>query len=117
MTPKLTDEQIMKALECCSKSDCENCNRQWSYVAQWDCMRHIMRLSLDLINRINCFADIGKMYSEIRAEAKTEAYKEFAEILKKHGRKMCSSDFSGEFWDYAVLVEDIDNLLKEMKGE
>ena len=50
-------------------------------------------------------------------QVKTEAYKEFAERLKKHTRKMQSSDFSGEFWDKAVLVEDIDNLLKEMTGE
>ena len=30
---------------------------------------------------------------------------------------MQSSDFSGEFWDRAVLVEDGDNLVKEMVGE
>lgn len=59
------------------------------------------------------FTDIGKMYSEIKAEA----YKEFAERLKKHTRKMQSSDFSGEFWDKAVLVADIDNLLKKLVGE
>lgn len=47
---------------------------------------------------------------------KSEAIKEFANKLKKHSRKMQSSDFSGDFWDVAVLVEDIDNLVKEMVG-
>lgn len=51
MSCKYTDEEIKKILECCSKSDCENCTRDWSYAAQWDCMRHIERLALDLINR------------------------------------------------------------------
>lgn len=48
--------------------------------------------------------------------AKSESVKEFANKLKKHSRKMQSSDFSGDFWDEAVLVEDIDNLVKEMIG-
>ena len=50
-------------------------------------------------------------------KARVEAVKEFAERVKTHSRKMQSSDFSGEFWDKAVLVEEIDNLVKEMVGE
>ena len=50
-------------------------------------------------------------------QIKAEAYKEFAERLKQHKRKMKGFDLTEEFWDYAVLVEDIDNLLKEMVGE
>ncbi len=49
--------------------------------------------------------------------AKAEAVKEFAKSLKSHTRKMQSSDFNGEFWDKAVLVSDIDNLVKEMVGD
>lgn len=49
--------------------------------------------------------------------AKSEAIKEFAERLKEHSRKMQSSDFSGDFWDAAVLVEDINNIAKEMVGD
>lgn len=50
------------------------------------------------------------------ATAEQEAYKAFAERLKQHKRKMKGYDLSDSFWDYAVLVEDIDNLLKEMDG-
>jgi predicted RNA-binding protein with EMAP domain len=55
-------------------------------------------------------------YDKAIKTAKAEAVKEFAERLKTQSRKMQSSDFSGEFWDRAVLVEDIDNLVKEMAG-
>lgn len=48
---------------------------------------------------------------------RAEAIKEFAERLKEHSRKMQSSDFSGEFWDRAMIVTDIDNLVKEMAGD
>lgn len=41
--------------------------------------------------------------------AKAEACKEFAEKLKNHKRK--------RLWNSTVLVEDIDNVLKEMAGE
>ena len=51
--------------------------------------------------------------SEEIALAKSEAYKEFAEKLKQHKRKMGGYDLNDAFWDYAVLVEDIDNLLKK----
>lgn len=46
---------------------------------------------------------------------KSDAYKEFATKLKLHRRKMSSSDFGGEFWDYAVLEEDIYATLKELE--
>ena len=36
----------------------------------------------------------------------------FADI-EKHRRKVQSSDWSGEFWDYAVLLNDIEKLEKK----
>lgn len=50
---------------------------------------------------------------KIKNQIESKAIKEFWDKLKKHSRKMQSSDFSGEFWDRAVLVEDGDNLVKE----
>lgn len=79
----------------------------------------------DLINKQQ--AEIEKLertisYLESVCESipdkiRVEAIKEFWGKLKKHSRKMQSSDFSGEFWDRAVLVEDGDNILKEMVVE
>lgn len=43
-----------------------------------------------------------------------EAYKRFAEKLKQHKRKVGGYDLTEAFWDYAVLVEDIDSILKGM---
>ena len=50
-------------------------------------------------------------------QIKSEAYREFAEKLKQHKRKMKGFDLNDEFWDYAILVETVDNLLKEMIDE
>ena len=55
--------------------------------------------------------------SSNKSKIKKQAYKEFAEKLKQHKRKMKGFDLNDEFWDYAVLVETINNLLKEMVGE
>ena len=51
---KFTDEEIIKALECCSSAECEKCK----YVPQGDCYQgslacndDLMRSALDLINR------------------------------------------------------------------
>ena len=48
------------------------------------------------------------------SQAKSEAYKEFAAQLKQHARKMRGYDLCEAFWDYAVLVEDVDSILKEI---
>jgi hypothetical protein len=79
--------------------------------------------ALDLINRlqaeneskqatIDSFTDIGKLYSEIKAEA----YKEFADRLKNE-MKIC---LYGNYISQPLkrmVVEDIDNLLKELVGD
>jgi predicted RNase H-like nuclease len=141
----MTDEQIIKALECCGNivdSTCKGCVYHKTYNAS--CVVLLMRDALDLFNRQK--AELSKKdteidilirkkealrdeISELKAEierlefdnvhwndweVKCRAIKEFWSKLKTHTRKMKSSDFSGEFWDKAILVEDGDNLVKEM---
>lgn len=50
-------------------------------------------------------------------EIKIQAYRDFANRLRMHKRKMKGFDFNTEFWNYAVLAEDIENTLIEMVGE
>lgn len=50
-------------------------------------------------------------------EIKIQAYRDFADRLRTHKRAMKGLDFNAEFWDYAVLAEDIDNTLIEMVSE
>ena len=47
------------------------------------------------------------------AEARSKYVREIFEEIEKHGRKMQSSDFSGEFWDIAILMSDIAELKKK----
>ena len=60
----------------------------------------------------NQFADIGKLYSEI----KTEAIKEFAERLKEKAHTV-DDDYSPNGEITYVEVDDINNLVKEMEGD
>lgn len=55
-------------------------------------------------------AKISRLAPAIK-EIKAEACKEFAERLKQHKRKIKGFDLNEEFWDYAVLAEDIENTL------
>lgn len=50
-------------------------------------------------------------------EIKIQAYRDFANRLRTHKRKMKGFDLSDEFWDYAVLAEDVENTLIEMVSE
>ena len=96
----MTEAEIMKALE--DQKGLYLANGVFAYDA------------LALINRKNAeieqFADIGKMYSEIKAEAKAEAIKEFAERVKEES---ILTDKFGE----VILSADIDQIAKEMGVE
>ena len=131
----MTDNEIIKALECCNGWDgrCLNCplNREGT-----NCKEKLNSYALDLINRHK--ADIERLEKEtkdkerayndefcLRKEwqskcrellkeeqiTKSEAIKEFAERLKEKA--------SRGFWDELAYadVDDIDNLVKEMKEE
>lgn len=136
---KLTDKEIVKALECCvgDPYTCGQCSYQeikhYDYdndmfeimpngiqYNQWSCDRWLLIDLLDLINRLqeeneNYSKNNQQMTSDILAlykalkTAKTSAYKEFAERLKA---------VSHPYADTQMVFEvQIDNLLKEMVGE
>ena len=118
----MTDTEIKKALECCSMSSypaCRDCPYHDDYVNR-DCINKRNADIKDLINRLQAenerlkevndsFTDIGKLYSEIKAEA----YKEFAEKLKE---KLVYEHF---FETEVVFLDKIkiDKVLKELVGE
>jgi hypothetical protein len=79
----------------------------------------IERLQIRLRKERHQFADLGKMYSEIRAEA----IKEFAERLHCHCQSIINDEWNNKVcpvsWAsaYEEIEEVIDNLVKEMVGE
>lgn len=137
----MTDNEIKKALEICASDNlgcedgCPYVTKSNSCSLKKDTLDLINRLqaeNLKLLSNLTSlqndltdaeaenerlkksnemFADIGKLYSEIKAEA----YKEFAERLKiEYAKDLYSvSKETG----YFVNRADIDNLLKEMVGE
>lgn len=119
MERKFTDNEIVKALECCCKDnyegDCQNCPLQLN----GGCNVILAEHALDLINRQK--AEIDEKSNRLRevlsivAELKTEAIKEFAERLKQH----CApgGDFGDPCGVLTVTDRWIDQLVKEMTGE
>lgn len=106
----MTDEEIIKGLECCFvKEDCKDClmDKNGS-----KCMNEIGKNALNLINKQK--AEIERLKeSPIIAVLcpmwKAEAIREFAEKLKEKALLVEIADY-----EYAVLVDDIDELVKEM---
>lgn len=86
---KYTDEEVIKALECCAVdpnsgkfSDCKNC--PMDDIKDANCFNWIIQqCALDLINRQK--AEVA-FWMDAAANAKKEAVKEFAEKLKKRER-------------------------------
>ena len=121
---KFTDEEIIKALQCCSEpcAECDECPLYCIggvYCYTFEIQKH----ALDLINRQK--AEIEKLkgsviinnimeIQKIEREAKVEAIKEFAERLKEKSFKTIRN--YGLTKD-VVEVCDIDNIVKEMVGE
>ena len=126
---KLTDKEIIKALECCA--DNQHC---WLCVLrdrEDDCYE-LEKSALDLIKRqqaeierltinMNAFG-LGMKQEKERADTiRAEAIKEFAERLKEKAHTQpifdtyCGNKYMGDV--SKVYVADINNLVKEMVGE
>ena len=106
----MTDEQIIKALECCTSDEVGMC-----HICPLDggCNGDItilLNCSLDLINRqketINQLRKNNDVIMQTIADVHTEAIKEFADRLKM-------ANISKLTW----FNEDFDYLVKEMVGE
>ena len=127
----MTDNEIIKALECCSyatsNKDCEKC----PYYPDEECVKKQCTDILDLINRqkaeierLTKERDFYKAPSSLLAKGieqiKAEAIKEFAKrltdtILDKSDRSLDNPN--GNDYFISDVIEDIDNLVKEMVGE
>ena len=129
MPNKLTDKEIVKALECCASGEFEEC-KNCPYVEGYPyCDGPMERDVLDLINRLQAENErlktpkqvamvrsargLGKssiILREYTDAVKTEAYKEFAERLKIR--------FSGTIsCNYGAIKQAVDKLIKELVGE
>ena len=121
MPDKLTDSEIVKALECCKQEIddngviCGECKKCPNYDGKTGlCKEDLPTFTLDLINRLQ--AELRETRRDLLNEivsleyqlktAKAEAYKECIEKVKKEL----------SFGKY-ITPEQLDNLLKEMIGE
>ncbi len=124
MVVTMTDNEIVKALECCGVdpnsgkyADCKNC--PLDTLDDANCFYFVIQQhALDLINRqkaeIESLREIISVIDETlkkcAALANAEAIKEFAERLKAEG-------FHHKNFGDLVQFEDIDALVKEMTEE
>lgn len=128
----MTDNEIIKALECCINDDCDNCPDTFG-----NCEHNAMRNALDLINRQK--AEIERLHSEVKEKtetidflkdqsvgwsidfcnlkaklntAKAEAVKEFVMRFEK---KIRDVKFTlGQTWEIQSALKEVE---KEMVGE
>ena len=119
----MTDKDIKKALAECSKhTECEACH----FMDECYDLDVLHRNFLDLINRQEkkieeletALFNLGEAYSVYEEttglkQAKVEAYKEFAEILKT--RQRYAKDVFNHTIEVVVRVEDIDKVLEKME--
>lgn len=128
----MTDNEIIKALECCTEESYENCNECPYSIDSERCERmKLLEDVLDLINHQKTEIERLKKEIQITKDAytmlqtkneiiKLEAVKEFAARLKENISDDCHivSD-EGEYvgYDCDDVRHCIDSLVKEMIGE
>ncbi len=137
MPNKLTDSEIVKALECCQKvlPNCNECPVEEKERIM--CCDLIKGKAIDLINRLQAenerlkpFEDkIAEFNSHIRVEdmlvfaSSLEEWLEFCDNLKAEAYKECIEKVKALFpsdnepYQYWEIHEDADNLLKKLVGE
>lgn len=138
----MTDNDVIKALECCGKSDeCDGANCPYYNVPYSDkktCEGMVMYDALDLINRQKAEIErleeehnknfekwkildertkerYKELYQEAKAIVRAEAIKEFAERLKRQVITVPLCQY--EEYGYKAVHYEIDDLVKEMTEE
>lgn len=121
----MTDDKIIKALECClcDNSECLQCQNKELCRIECD---ELATKTIDLITRQQAENEtlktlngrlvvLGDRFRSELKTAKAEAYKEFAEKAKEfmHNKFKALDEYEFEY----ITERDIDNLLKEMVGE
>ncbi len=124
----MTDNDIIKALECCKTGACLSCPKWKNEYVAGEC-NDILHFALGLINRqkaeieelkkgFEVWRDIAHRETQYVSIAKAEAIKEFAERLKESAFECdVSFGYGHEHYTEAVAVVKIDNLLKELTGD
>ena len=111
----MTDNKIIKALECCSNNvlyeQCVDCPYKEYLEKGHTCIIKATKNALDLINRQK--AEIERLQDVNIRLTKAEAIKEFAERLEP--KLANNTDISAV--GYQSIVEVVDNLVKEMVGD
>ena len=132
----MTENEIIKALECCITNDCVKCKAYDETNGEiGDCLHAICRNALDLIKRQK--AEIERLKNSFDAQAsliekknlaydricvkhrnqintaKSEAIKELLNVLEL--RVVCKQKTTAMGYESAII--DIKNLLKEMVGD
>ena len=110
----MTDNDIIKALECCSiKTDCTGCYFN-THESEDICAREIVKNAFDLINRQQAEIERLKKYNtEVAYKHYNDGIKEFAERLKYiYDDKRY--DGSNAYTLISFLFNNIDNIVKEM---
>ena len=110
----MKDNEIMKAMECCSKNkSCRDCpyideadGRKWCNEKVYDGVISIINRQQAEIERLTNY--IVSELSVLPKKVKTETINDFVERLKEGLKKECSPMV------YAHLAELVDNLVTEM---
>ena len=134
----MTDNEIIKALECCANNPNECvCYESKCPLFGQKSIDILSKNALDLIKRQKAEIErleerilevqrcdqelietLHKIHEKKEKTTKAEAVKEFAEELKEHKIDVdVSYGYGREQYTEAVAVIDIDNLVKEMVGE
>ena len=102
----MTDNEIIKALECCNKGDCDNCPNNFG-----NCYANLAGYALDLISRQKAEVERLKAYDEMAdgyADAvEQNAIKEFAERLKEELVDWVGADGCIPFYRIKRVIEEM----------
>lgn len=108
---KFTDDEIVKALECCGGQGCKECPFNCNCAT---CIMTLQDSALSLINRQKAeLEDLREIVFMDRSEAiknlKSEAIKEFAKKIKTDAERICDDNYIED-----ALIKYVDTLVKEM---
>ncbi|MBQ8298149.1 MAG: hypothetical protein IJX77_10255 [Ruminococcus sp.] len=115
----MTDNEIIKALECCSKTSQEICIKECPIFRRAGCIDELHKVVFTLISRqkeeIERYKGVIKILENDVQTSRSETIREFAEKLKDNTLRIRLGCGCHEY--EVITKQGIDYLLKEMVGK
>lgn len=115
---KIKPEDVIRALECCIKTQCENCCNLGSWHEQWNCMTDLMKKALALLREKDAEIERLKALNKVLKDNNHQCHRlGYEDAITEFAERLIKNCDAPHWCVWMSEIEDIANEMKEQNDE